>query len=101
MRSTACPGDDDFDAALFCFRRIGEEQIGSAMCLDHSSFVRNAQSIQGLRGVSHRFPIRGRAHDDADERVFSFRIEFRGHAEVLGKWARRGRPGDGQVYRAL
>ena len=62
-------GDYHLNPALFCRRRVLEEEIGSAMRRDNLRFVWDAQSIEDLRGVLHGVPIRLGAHDQSNERI--------------------------------
>jgi len=82
MRGAAGTGDDDLDAALFGLRGVREKKIGRAVRGDHTSFMRNAQIIEGVRGVRHGFPVGDGAHDDADERL-AFGTVLCWHAVIL------------------
>ena len=67
MRRAARRGDDDFQAARRRAGGIFKKQVRRAMGRDDLGLIRDAQFIQLVGGVLHRFPIRLASHDEAHE----------------------------------
>ena len=60
--------DDHFQAALLGRLHVFRDQFRRPVRRGHFCFVRNIEFIEYLGRRLHRFPIRLRAHQDADER---------------------------------
>ena len=61
-------GDDHFEAALLRGARVLEQQVGRAMRRHDTHFMCYAEPLENFRCRTHRLPVGGGAHDDADQR---------------------------------
>jgi hypothetical protein len=65
-----------------CAARVFEEPVGRPMSRHDAGLVGDAEPVEGLGGMLHRFPVGLAAHDDAD------RAGYIGHV-APSVWSRR------------
>src|SRR5688500_9127633 len=73
MGRAAGAGNHDAEAALGCPAREVGGGVGGAVSGKDMGFIRDAEAVESLDAMAHRFPIGGAAHDDSDERGFLVR----------------------------
>jgi len=69
VSGTAGTRNDDVEPTSLGSGGVFEQQIGRAMSGNDAHFVGHAELLEDRGSGAHRFPIRARTHDDADERL--------------------------------
>src|SRR5688572_6097575 len=73
MGGAARARNHDAQAAVGRIAREVRGRVRGAMSGKDVGFIRDAEAVESLDAMAHRFPIGGAAHDDSDERRFLVR----------------------------
>lgn len=57
MGRAASTGDDNFDSALFGLAGVGCHVVWRAVGADDAAFMRDAEEVEHVVGVTHGFPV--------------------------------------------